>query len=100
MADLDKTFHFTASGNSEVLAAWLQRCIENDYSPAYEKLDHFLTSVGRRKFLKPLYEALLKTEKGKAMAMNIYKAARPNYHAVAVRSMDEMLHWKEGAVLF
>ena len=97
MAELDGAFGFTRSGNSEIVVAWLEQCIANDYSPAYEKLDQFLTTVGRRKFLTPLYEALLKTEKGKAMAQNIYKAARPNYHAVSVRTMDDLLDWKEMA---
>ena len=97
MAELDGAFGFTRSGNSEIVAAWLEQCIANDYSPAYEKLDQFLTTVGRRKFLTPLYEALLKTEKGKAMAQNIYRAARPNYHAVSVRTMDDLLDWKEMA---
>ncbi len=93
MGELDRTFHFTHSGNTEILAAWLEQCIKNDYDPAYEKLDQFLTNVGRRKFLIPLYQKLIATEKGKAMAMNIYKVARPNYHSVSVRTIDDMLGW-------
>ncbi|MBK9760878.1 MAG: M1 family metallopeptidase [Flavobacteriales bacterium] len=93
MDELDNTFHFTASGNSEILAAWLEQCVSNDYSKSYERLDGFLTTVGRRKFLIPLYDRLIATEKGKAMAMNIYKVARPNYHSVSVRTIDDMLGW-------
>ena len=93
MAELDLAFAFTRSGNSEVLAAWLEQCVKNDYGPSYERLDSFLTQVGRRKFLIPLYEQLISTEKGRAMAMNIYKAARPNYHSVSVRTIDDMLGW-------
>ena len=97
MDDLDATFHFTASGNSEILAAWLEQCVKNDYGKAYGKLDEFLTNVGRRKFLMPLYQELLATEKGKTLAMKIYAHARPNYHSVSQRSLDELLHWKEGS---
>ena len=93
MDDLDNAYHFTVSGNSEILAGWLEQCIKNDYSKAYEKLDEFLVTVGRRKFLIPLYQELITTEKGKALAMNIYKAARPNYHSVSVRTIDDMLGW-------
>jgi aminopeptidase N len=93
MNDLDATFHFTASGNSEVLAAWLEQCVKNDHEKAYGKLDEFLTTVGRRKFLVPLYQELIATEKGKAIALKIYAHARPNYHSVSVRTMDDMLHW-------
>ncbi len=91
--ELDQAFHFTDSGNAEILAAWLEQCVKNDYGPSYERLDSFLTQVGRRKFLIPLYEQLIATEKGRAMAMNIYAQARPNYHSVSVRTIDDMLGW-------
>ena len=94
MRELDNTFHFTQSGNAEILATWLEQCIHNDYDPAFAKLDEFLTNVGRRKFLVPLYTALIATEKGKVMALNIYGHARPNYHAVSVRTLDDLLAWK------
>jgi leukotriene-A4 hydrolase len=97
MADLDGSFGFTATGNAEVLAAWLEQSVANDYSPAYERLDEFLTSVGRRKFLVPLYEKLLATEKGRIMALAIYEQARPGYHSVSVRTIDEKLDWKQSA---
>ncbi|MFZ1660202.1 MAG: M1 family metallopeptidase [Flavobacteriales bacterium] len=97
MDDLDATFHFTSSGNSEILAAWLEQCVKNDYGKAYGKLDEFLTMVGRRKFLMPLYQELITTEKGKDLAMKIYGHARPNYHSVSQRSLDDLLGWKEGA---
>lgn len=93
MADLDAAFGFTRSGNAEVVAAWLEQCVRNDYPPAYERLDAFLTEVGRRKFVQPLFEALQTSEKGRAMARNIYQRARPNYHSVTVRTIDELLDW-------
>lgn len=91
MAILDKAFKFTASGNSEVLCEWLLQSIKHDYEPAYGKLDEFLVNTGRRKFLKPLYEELIKTEKGTAMAKEIYAKARPNYHFVSTNTVDELL---------
>ena len=51
----------------------------------------FLTKVGRRKFLSPLYKALAATEKGKEFALEVYQKARPNYHFVSVNSIDEIL---------
>ncbi|MBZ0204931.1 MAG: M1 family metallopeptidase [Flavobacteriales bacterium] len=98
MDELDATFHFTASGNSEILAAWLEQCVKNNYTKAYGKLDEFLTTVGRRKFLVPLYQELIATEKGKALAMKIYGNARPNYHSVSTRTIDDLLKWKSETV--
>ena len=95
MGDLDEAFRFTASGNAEVAAAWFEVCINNGYRKPYESMDRFLTSVGRRKFLLPLYTALARTESGRQEALVIYAKARPNYHSVSVRTIDELLGWEK-----
>lgn len=94
MAELDKAFGLTNTGNSEVLTAWLQQSIKNDYEAAYPKLEEFLINTGRRKFLTPLYGELIKTDEGKERALEIYKKARPNYHFVSTNTIDEMLGWE------
>ncbi|MBL8749927.1 MAG: M1 family metallopeptidase [Planctomycetes bacterium] len=91
LADLDMAFAFTRSGNSEILCAWLGTAVRADYRAVDRRLDLFLMTVGRRKFLKPLYEALLATNGGKERALAIYQRARPRYHAVAQRTLDAML---------
>ena len=88
---LDERFAFTRSGNSEILCQWLELCIRSGYAPADEKLEDFLTSVGRRKFLKPLYAALASTPQGLERARSIYAKARPGYHAVSTQTIDAML---------
>lgn len=94
MAELDDAFGLTATGNAEKLAVWLDLSIANDHTVAFDRLREFLTTVGRRKFLVPLYTRLLDTERGRVMAQTIYAQARPNYHAVSVRTIDELLDWK------
>lgn len=90
LAFLDKAFDFSQSGNSEILAAWFRPAIMNKYKPAYPKIESFLTTVGRRKFLTPTYRAM--KESGQIdWAREVYAKARPNYHAVAVETMDELL---------
>lgn len=91
MADLDAAFHFTASGNSEILHEWLMQAIDHKYEPAYDALEHFLLRQGRRKFLKPLYEKLARTPEGLERARRIYERARPMYHAVSYRTIDQIL---------
>jgi aminopeptidase N len=95
MDELDRAFGFTGSGNAEVLAAWFELCIHNDHDAAFGRMDEFLSTVGRRKFLIPLYTEMTRTEKGRIMAQTIYKSARPNYHSVSVRTIDELLAWKD-----
>ncbi len=91
MGKLDAEFKFTASGNSEITHDWLLLVIGSEYQPGYEKIESFLTSQGRRKFLKPLYEKMATTDSGKKMADRIYKIARPGYHAVSRQTIDEIL---------
>jgi len=89
---LDKVFGFSKSGNSEIIAAWLETSIGNGYYKEIKKeLEGFLVSVGRRKFLTPLYKAL-KTVDDLALAKEIYQKARPNYHAVSTQTMDALLN--------
>ena len=93
MAKLDERFQFTDSGNSEILGAWLELAVENKYEPAYPALERFLTTQGRRKFLKPLYTKLAATPEGTERAKAIYTKARPGYHSVSVQTIDEILKW-------
>jgi leukotriene-A4 hydrolase len=94
MAALDDAFHFTGSANSEILGAWLTLAIQSRYEAAYPALERFLNSVGRRKFLMPLYTEMAKTPGGTEMALRIYKKARPGYHPVARKTVDEILDWR------
>jgi leukotriene-A4 hydrolase len=94
MRALDAVQHFTDSGNSEILGVWLRLSIEKGYAPADAALERFLMNVGRRKFLKPLYQELAKTPAGRERALKIYARARPRYHAVSTKTLDELLHWR------
>ncbi len=94
MTELDRAFHFTASGNAEILFAWFMNVIRNQYQPAYDELEEFLTKVGRRKFLRPLYEELAKTKAGLRKARRIYEIARAGYHPVSYHTIDEILDYE------
>jgi leukotriene A-4 hydrolase/aminopeptidase len=91
MRELDEAFKFTASENSEVLCQWLEIAIHSKYEPAYPRLEEFLTRQGRRKFVKPLFEALVKTEEGKRRAREIYAKARAGYHPITAGTVEGLL---------
>jgi leukotriene-A4 hydrolase len=94
LAELDAAFRLTRTGNSEILSDWLLLAIKRRYAAADERLADFLLTCGRRKFLKPLYTELAKTEEGKQKARAIYTRARPRYHAVSTGTIDQILGWK------
>jgi hypothetical protein len=91
LSELDTAFGLTASGNAEISLRWLQLAIRNDYAPAWPKLESYLTTIGRRRLIKPLYEELMKTPAGAERARLIYQKARPNYHPISVASIDDVL---------
>jgi hypothetical protein len=91
LADLDRAHGLTKSGNSEILFAWLRIAIRNHYRPALPALERFLTSQGRRKFLRPLYEDLMAQDWGRPEARRIYALARPLYHGVATSTLDPIV---------
>ena len=93
MNALDAAFEFSSSGNSEILHDWLLHSIAANYLPAMPALERFLTRQGRRKFLMPLYEELVKTDGGRQRASTIYAKARPLYHSLAADSLDRLLDW-------
>lgn len=88
---LDAAFQFTDVENSEIACEWLTIAARIRYAPAYPRLERFLVTVGRRKFLMPLYRALLETPEGRAQALEIYRRARPGYHAISRASVDALL---------
>ena len=92
MKAIDAFGNFSASGNAEIIAAWGVLSIRNKYEKMYPKIESFLITTGRRKFLSPLYNEMIKTEEGRKRARAIYEKARPNYHFVATNTFDKLLN--------
>lgn len=91
LGDVDAAFHLTASRNDEVLAEWLLLAARHDYRAADARTERFLLEVGRRKYVAPIYAALLTTAAGQQLARAVYPRARPGYHAVTRGTVDAML---------
>ncbi len=92
LVDLDTTFQFSQRGNSEILFAWFKVAIAQRYEPAFPALEHFLISQGRRKFVRPLYAALMAQDGwGPPLARRIYGTARPGYHSVTSGAVDALV---------
>ncbi|MFN3943759.1 MAG: M1 family metallopeptidase [Allosphingosinicella sp.] len=89
---LDRRFGLSEAGNAEVLFAWLRLAIGNRYDPALPAAERFLTQMGRRKFVAPLFEALVaQGDWGRPAAERIYDRARPGYHAVTQGTVDRIM---------
>jgi leukotriene-A4 hydrolase len=93
LADLDAAFALTATTNAEVLAEWLVLAALHGHAPAEPRTREFLATVGRRKYLVPIYAALLRTAAGERLARELYPQVRPGYHALTRTALDPMLTW-------
>ncbi|HEY5724273.1 MAG TPA: M1 family metallopeptidase [Allosphingosinicella sp.] len=92
LAELDTTLGLTASRNSETLFAWLQLALANRYQPAVPAAERFLTTMGRAKFVAPLFKTLIGEEAwGRAIAEPLYARARPGYHSVTSGRVDKLM---------
>ncbi len=93
LAYLDALYNSTHSHNPEIQCAWYEKAFLLKYDKVNVPAKDFLVHVGRRKFLEPLYYALKDSDQ-MPLALDIYTAARPNYHFVARNSLDSYLNFK------
>ncbi len=89
--DLDQTFGFTKSQNSEIKAAWFKLAINQGYGQEIlPDIREFLVNVGRRKFLTPIYTAMIENGMTEE-ARNIFNEARINYHSISINTIQALL---------
>ena len=88
---LERTFRLNETGNNELLFAWLSLAVANRYDPAVPALERFLTSQGRRKFVRPLMKTLADDKAwGRPIAVRAYRRARPGYHPLVTGELDKL----------
>jgi leukotriene-A4 hydrolase len=88
---LGEAFSLSRAGNSELRFAFLTLAVANRYDPAVPALEEFLTTQGRRKFVKPLITSLAEDKEwGRPIAVRVYRKARPGYHPVTIRDLDKL----------
>ncbi len=88
LRELDQAFALGKSGNNEIAYRFYLASIRAGYN-VREPLTTFLMSVGRQKFVVPLYTALLKNPSDKEWAKSVYAKAREHYHPVTQGSVDK-----------
>jgi leukotriene-A4 hydrolase len=91
LAELDKAYGFSKSPNAEIAHSWFLLVIANNYQPDFPRLEEYLTSIGRRKLIAPLYEALMKTQAGTDFAKRVFAKARPGYHSETVAAIETIV---------
>ncbi len=80
---LDARFDLTRKTNYEVLCAWLLVAIPARYDAALPRAEALLGEVGRMKFLKPLYRALMERPDTAPIARRAFARHAASYHPIA-----------------
>jgi leukotriene-A4 hydrolase len=94
LRDLDAASHLAGSGNNEIAFRFYRAAIHAGERGIRPQLEAFLLSVGRQKFVIPLYTALRADAGDKAWAEQVYQRARPRYHPVTQGSVDKLMTTK------
>jgi leukotriene-A4 hydrolase len=83
--DVDRTL------NCEILLPWYCIAAASGYQGAYEAMRAFLSTVGRGKYLRPLYRALHQNPGTRAMAAEWFAEFKDGYHYVGRSSVERIL---------
>lgn len=88
---IDQTYQFKQRKNAEIRCAWLIYGIENQYTGEIQaSIEDFLQTVGRRKFVLPIYKAL--ADNGyQDLARSLFKSYRHLYHPITRLSIEKEL---------
>ncbi|MGG7607451.1 M1 family metallopeptidase [Massilia sp. BKSP1R2A-1] len=94
LEELDKAFGLAKTGNNEVAFRFYRASVHAGYQGVRPQMEAFLMSVGRQKFVVPLYTALRAKPEDRAWAERIYKSARERYHPETQGSVDKAMAGK------
>ncbi len=91
LKQLDQAFALGKSRNNEVAFRFFRAAIHAGYRDIRVPLEAFLMSVGRQRFVVPLYTALQANVEDRAFGAAIYRKARPRYHPATQVSVDKKM---------
>ncbi|MBI4449721.1 leukotriene A4 hydrolase C-terminal domain-containing protein, partial [Candidatus Uhrbacteria bacterium] len=93
VAALDEQADLSNWANTEVRWSYLLLAVETGHltDAIRAKVERFLASQGRVKYLRPLYRAMAKTPEGLAWAREVFDRCKDGYHPIAVSVIGKIL---------
>ncbi len=88
---LDEHYRLTARDNYEVLVAWLVLALRSGYLAVVPRAEHVLATVGRMKYLRPLYAALAADPRTRPTALALFARVGAGYHPIARQVVEATL---------
>ncbi|HLL22470.1 MAG TPA: M1 family metallopeptidase [Kofleriaceae bacterium] len=87
---LDTEYHLTDSTNYDVVVVWLELSLRAGHD-VLARVEQVLASMGRMKYLRPLYKALAGNVATRARAHRVFEQLRPTYHPIAQQVVEMVL---------
>ena len=84
-AELKAIYKFHESKNAEILFRLNLIALECDDEEQYDSVKEMLGSIGRMKFVRPLYKALIKNPQRREMAAALYAKHKNFYHPICAK---------------
>jgi leukotriene-A4 hydrolase len=92
IGQLGARFNLGTSTNAEILIGYLTLCARSGYTAAFPAIGSVLRGVGRMKYLRPLYAALIAAGGAAAqLAHETFAIAKLGYHPVARNVIESLL---------
>jgi hypothetical protein len=88
---IGQLFDVAATRNDEILLPWYCLAASSNYSKEFPRIHDFLGTVGRGKYLKPLYRALHGNPDTRILARDWFTEFSGRYHSVARNAVQRIL---------
>lgn len=88
---MNATYELAGVKNCEVRFRWQWLCLKSDYEQFYPQVTEFISSVGRMKYVRPLYRALANAKNGKELAKTTFIEHRSFYHPICASMVSKDL---------
>lgn len=82
---MKQVYKFNESKNAEILFRFNLIALECDDESQYESVKNMLSSVGRMKFVRPTFRALIKNEARQKIAQEVYESNKNFYHPICAK---------------
>ena len=94
---LAERYQLTASTNHDVLVPWLTLALRSGYTAVLPRVEEVLGSIGRMKYLRPLYTALASDPRTRDLAVTTFAKHAASYHPIARQMAEGVLRAHAGA---
>jgi leukotriene-A4 hydrolase len=88
---LSSKYDLTESKNAEIIFPFILIGIKAKWLPIIQKSLNFLNSIGRIKFVRPIYTKLFEWNEAKQVAVDNFEKFKPFMHPITVSTIEKLL---------